>query len=680
MYRIILFSLIFLISIGCKKKEKDDKGLLLGAAILASQSASTPAPPATTEGTYKSGSTHTINVGSAVTLKPENHVEGSTYTVTPALPAGLTLGANPGVISGTPTTAVASTEYTVTQTKPDGTTTETAATPTFSPVAGTYNSDQSVSITTTTSGATIYYTDNGSEPTTSSTQYSAAISIAGHGTTKTIKAIAVKSGMTNSSVASAAYTINYDAVATPTFSPVAGTYNSDQSVSITTTTSGATIYYTQDGSEPTTLSTQYSSAISIAGHGTTKTIKAIAVKSGMINSSVVSATYTITYPVATPTFSPAAGNQTTLANIAISTTTTDATIYYTTDGSDPTTSSTQYSTALANIWSLAGKTIKALSVKAGFVNSVILTGIFSYPPLKTGQTTVYTAGDNGTNQSGVARGYTDNSNGTVTDNATGLVWQKCFKGRNNDSTCSDDAGVTDTATWADAGTYCSGLSLASGTWRLPSRQELETLPDYSKSSPAIDTTAFPGTVADNYWSSTTFAFGTDDAFRVNFNNGYVDKDVKTASIRVRCVSGPSKDYTSKFTDNNDGTIKDNATGLVWQKCFKGRNNDSTCSDDTNVADIDTWANAINYCSGLNTASRTWRLPTINELKTILDTAKTSGATIDTTAFPGTAASGYWSSTTYKIDTDNVWYVGFFDGYVVLNLKTASIHVRCVSGP
>ena len=79
------------------------------------------------------------------------------------------------------------------------------------------------------------------------------------------------------------------AVATPAFSPASWDEGSTLSVTLTCATQGATIYYTQDGSEPTTASTQYSSAISLSA---TKTIKAIAVKSGMSNSAVATKTYT----------------------------------------------------------------------------------------------------------------------------------------------------------------------------------------------------------------------------------------------------------------------------------------------------------------------------------------------------------------------------------------------------
>ena len=79
-------------------------------------------------------------------------------------------------------------------------------------------------------------------------------------------------------------------VATPTFSPAAGSYNTAQNVTISTTTDGATIYYTTDGTDPTLNSTVYSSAIAVSE---TKTLKAMAVKAGMNNSAVATATYTI---------------------------------------------------------------------------------------------------------------------------------------------------------------------------------------------------------------------------------------------------------------------------------------------------------------------------------------------------------------------------------------------------
>ncbi len=164
--------------------------------------------------------------------------------------------------------------------------TPTAATPTFSVAAGTYTSAQTVSISDATSGATIYYTTNGTTPTTSSTKYSGAITVA---STETLKAVAVASGYTSSAAATATYTIS-SALPTPTFSVPGGTYGSPQTVTISDGTSGPTIYYTTNGSTPTTSSTKYSGAISVSS---SETLEAIAVESGYTNSPVAAAAYTI---------------------------------------------------------------------------------------------------------------------------------------------------------------------------------------------------------------------------------------------------------------------------------------------------------------------------------------------------------------------------------------------------
>jgi hypothetical protein len=86
-----------------------------------------------------------------------------------------------------------------------------------------------------------------------------------------------------------------DQVATPTFSHAVGTYGGDQTVTIGCSTSGATIYYTTDGTGSSGSSAAYDSAIAMAGDTTSMTVKAIAVKSGMSDSAVAQASYAIHY-------------------------------------------------------------------------------------------------------------------------------------------------------------------------------------------------------------------------------------------------------------------------------------------------------------------------------------------------------------------------------------------------
>ena len=201
--------------------------------------------------------------GTTLAWTVTNATTGATFSTSatvniPSLVGGSTayVGFTGGTGGATAIQEILSWTYT-----PGSGTTSPAATPTFSPAAGTYTSAQSVTISDTTSGAAIYYTTNGTTPTTSSTKYSAPVSV---GSTETIQAIAVASGYTNSAVASAAYTINIpQTAATPTFSPAGGSYSSAQSVTISDTTTGAVIYYTTNGTTPTTSSTKYSAAISV---------------------------------------------------------------------------------------------------------------------------------------------------------------------------------------------------------------------------------------------------------------------------------------------------------------------------------------------------------------------------------------------------------------------------------
>jgi len=243
-----------------------------------------------------------------------------------------------------------------------------AAEPTFTPAGGTYASAQTVTLSDATSGATIYYTTNGTTPTTSSAVYSSPITVSA---TETLNAIAVETGYAHSAVATAAYTVSSGTLPAPTITPAGGTYTASQTVSISDATAGTTIYYTTDGTTPTTSSNKYSSAITVSA---SKTLKAIAAETGHSNSPAAAAAYNIETALPAPAFSPAGGTYTASQTVSISDATAGTTIYYTTNGSTPTTSSAVYS---GPITVSATETLEAIAVEAGYSNSPVASANYS---------------------------------------------------------------------------------------------------------------------------------------------------------------------------------------------------------------------------------------------------------------------------------------------------------------
>jgi hypothetical protein len=109
---------------------------------------------------------------------------------------------------------------------------------------------------------------------------------------------------------------------------------------------------------------------------------------------------------------------------------------------------------------------------------------------------------------------------TVLDRETGLTWQR--------------ATAPGTYTRADANSYCTGLTLAGGGWRLPGVRELQTLVDVRTWNPSIDTTAFPGTASGAYLSSSPGAFYATNVWVVFFDSGITNYPQSLTNY-VRCV-------------------------------------------------------------------------------------------------------------------------------------------------
>lgn len=239
--------------------------------------------------------------------------------------------------------------------------------PTASPGGGNFTTTQTVTLSTITEGAFIFFTIDESEPTTASERYTSPITIE-H--TTTIKAMAIKTGMHKSDVITEHYIITLPGqVVQPTASPEGCNFTTTQTVTLSTITEGATIYFTLDESEPTTANERYTSPITIEH---TTTVKAIAVKTGMHDSDVLTEHYIITPPgqVIQPTASLKGGNYYSAQMVFLSTATVGADIYYTLDGTVPTISSIKYSTSIIINET---KTLKAISVKVGMTNSEVMT-------------------------------------------------------------------------------------------------------------------------------------------------------------------------------------------------------------------------------------------------------------------------------------------------------------------
>jgi hypothetical protein len=261
--------------------------------------------------------------------------------------------------------------------------------------------------------------------------------------------------------------------------------------------------------------------------------------------------------------------------------------------------------------------------------------------------------------------YSDNYDGTVTDNVTGLMWQQTLP--------------TAKLAWSAARNHCATLMLSGyADWRLPSYIELVSLVDYGAAIPwknaAVNATYFPGTPQDYFWSSTPFAAKptalTPAAWFVDFTSGSTQEDILTDMNWPRCVRGtPDAGAAScRYVTPGDGTVNDTMTGLTWQQ--------AAATADAGGLD---WPTAMQYCATLTLGGRShWRLPTIKELLTLLDVSIDTIATMafgtDTRVFASPTA-GLWSST-LEPSTMRRFGLGF-GGTAESSDTTAGLNARCV---
>jgi hypothetical protein len=268
------------------------------------------------------------------------------------------------------------------------------------------------------------------------------------------------------------------------------------------------------------------------------------------------------------------------------------------------------------------------------------------------------------NYAGTQPAYVDNGDGTVTDLATGLMWQQ-------------DPG--DKMTYAEAVADADSFELAGyGDWRLPTIKELYSLIDFSgvdpsgcqpgddcETTPFIDTDSFDfeygdtdagERLIDSQWATSTVYVGTtmggdETMFGVNFADGRIkgypmsDPQGGEMNFFVIYVRGNADYGTNDFVDNGDGTVSDLATGLIWQQTDSGTGME--------------WSDALGHCEALDLAgSDDWRLPNAKELHSIVDYTRSPSTTGSAAIDPVFSASAivdeggeidfgfYWTGTTH----------------------------------
>lgn len=228
--------------------------------------------------------------------------------------------------------------------------------------------------------------------------------------------------------------------------------------------------------------------------------------------------------------------------------------------------------------------------------------------------------------------FTDHGDGTITDNVTGLMWQKTDNGES-----TWDAALTNAASVATGG-YTD--------WRLPTPAEAFSILNHA-SNPALNLTYFPSHpagAAEYWWTSDIFGTDATRVWCTNAGGGLgAHPKAETLSaggslrFHARYVRGAKPTNAHNYLNNNDGTITDLDTGLMWTQVPSSAMN---------------WNSALAYAEGLATAGYTdWRLPNVKELQTLVDITlanSTSSATaqscLQRNLFPAATATAYWSST------------------------------------
>jgi alpha-tubulin suppressor-like RCC1 family protein len=440
----------------------------------------------------------------------------------------------------------------------------TVAGVTLTPSPGGYSSTQTVTASTSTSGAVVRYTLDGVDPTDSSPLFPGAGLLITR--TSTLRVRAFKAGWAPSILLEATYTLGLGSVVTPTFTPAAGSYSGVQAVTIATPTYAAAIHYTLDGSEPTVASPLYVGPVTV---DVSATLNARAYRQDRTPSAVGSAAYTITGTsgLAAPVqFSLAEGRYTTQRPVTLTTATSGATIHYTTNGNDPTASDPSVASGgtvlvdrdmvLSARAYASGLSPSALRRRAYRITGQVALGLGHAAALKT-DGTVWTWGQNDVGQLGLGTTAAASVPTPVTA-LSNIVGVSAARGYHTGSTGPRFALAVDTLgrVWGWGANSSGQLGLGHTTSpqlapvqaSIPSDQTVVAVAAGGEHTLALALTATPGTPTRTVW-----AWGSNWA-------GQLGNDSTTASSTAVQVSGLSDvvaiaaGYAHSLALKSDGTV------------------------------------------------------------------------------------------------------------------------------
>ena len=321
---------------------------------------------------------------------------------------------------------------------------------------------------------------------------------------------------------------------------------------------------------------------------------------------------------------------------------------------------------------------------------------------ETGQTTSYAAGDDGDLKRGIVwpvPRFIDNGDGTVTDKLTELIWLKdatCFGVRRWNQALSD-------ANSLESGSCGLSDGSKAAEWRLPNVNELESLvnAEESNSAPWLNAQGFTNVQDNNYWSASTYANDTDDAWTVDIYDGRTFPNTKSGNlyvwpVRGQTISPPAQLWetgqttsyrarddgelqkgiawpTPRFTNNVDGTVTDELTELMWTLNANAPG-PAGCANGIEM----TWQDSLDYVTCLNTNTylgyNDWRLPNKKELHSLTDFSQGDPAIQPTNPFINIQTTWYWSSTNCAPCMGFAWIVSMYSGRIGIGETTSDTFV------